>query len=240
MGNRLARLVDYARRHPTRTRVGAAVTLGWFVLGFPSDFEARRQFVVALWAQLTGAAFLPEFTWLPWVIWIGGIAVIGLSLYVVSGRLPDPPRLPPAPLFSPPLPIPPVVAPPWATERPREYVNEAVTPKYLVDMLDGKTSAQANALAKQYYGAWIRVGGTVLDVDDDPYVSLSLRLGEDQTSGSMASLKVPITVFAKFDEDWKDRVLRVPPRATIRVVGKITRISPDVGGAVSLEHCEIV
>src|SRR5688500_13855667 len=39
----------------------------------------------------------------------------------------------------------------------RQFVDAAVTPHYLVGLLDGKTTAQADAASREYVGWWMTV-----------------------------------------------------------------------------------
>lgn len=141
----------------------------------------------------------------------------------------------------------------------RSFVNDAVTPGYLMDLRRG-TTAQANAATTPYMGKWMRVSGVVSDVSDEhgrgaqvtvPWgafwdrVAEKVRAGipypsafqttrdEDQTHGEYDT----IHVFLGFDREWHSEVLVLPRGGLITVEGEIGYVDH---GALGLKHCRLV
>jgi hypothetical protein len=70
-----------------------------------------------------------------------------------------------------------------------------------------------------------------------PSVSLLWR---DPPPLEQSRLYVPVSVFARFDPEWRDRVLRLPQAAEVAVIGCIQNVQRGLSGSISLEHCELV
>ncbi len=125
-------------------------------------------------------------------------------------------------------------------EADREFVNEAVTPRFLVDQIQGLMSAQVKARIQPYVGAWIRVAGKVIDVSETLGVRAHIRI-PDSPNPPNAITAPYISVYAHFDDTWRERVLRLPQNADVELVGRIADI---LGGplfrSLVVEHAEIV
>jgi hypothetical protein len=148
---------------------------------------------------------------------------------------PVPPRALGIPAVSPP-------APADAAPSERHFVNDAVTPYFLVHLFAGKTSAQATAIVDSYRGAWMRIAGTVRDVASDALGSrIVLELPQPTEARPRApGVELGVQVYAYFDAEWRERIFRVPMSARVSVIGSIGRVSGLLGGSVTLDHCELV
>lgn len=122
---------------------------------------------------------------------------------------------------------------------PHRYVLDAtVTPRYIVDQLNGSTSVRAKAIVNEYVGAWMRVGGEVADIMEPAADGLMVNLVVREPERALDLHDV--SVFAYFDPEWRDRAIRLPKGATVSIVGRVAGASADLGGSVSLEHAEIM
>lgn len=95
----------------------------------------------------------------------------------------------------------------------------SLTPEELVKVFDGRTTAQGDALAKNYIGKWIKVSGSIDDVTtasrrrvtnvnletDAPYIILIFR-GKAADSLSMLRKGDIISVFGRIDLIARDAV----------------------------------
>ena len=99
------------------------------------------------------------------------------------------------------------------------------SPEELVALIKGLTSVEAEAATELHIGTWLRVHGTVFDVEkleDRAQVLLSRGDG----SG----------VFLHFDKSWWNRVKLLRVKEKISVIGKIRFIDRNM---IHLENCEL-
>jgi hypothetical protein len=111
-----------------------------------------------------------------------------------------------------------------------------VKPEYLVGFFKKYTTAQAQKLVETYIGKWVKISGTVKDVDRS--VTLSDKPGDPTVDLSTKSSEGSFRTAAYFKEQrWQDRALVLKPGDKITVFGRITRIT---WWGLTLEKCEFV
>lgn len=105
---------------------------------------------------------------------------------------------------------------------PRIFVD--VTPEYLASFYDQHMTIQANKLAEDYIGKWIKVAGRLGDVYPNQVVFAYKTFG--------------VVVFMYFDMNkWKDRLSILKRGSRIEVNGQIQRVNAF---EVHLENCELI
>jgi hypothetical protein len=128
-------------------------------------------------------------------------------------------------------PAPPAILPPPSKPpaRPAERVFIDVSPVYLMDLYEGKTSVQGDALAAAYLGKWLRIHAPIKDVSffSDHY-SISLKVGTELLKDTAA---------LTFGPSWNDRIAGLRKGEQISARGRIEKIDSM---RVWLEDCEIV
>src|SRR5439155_11848927 len=119
----------------------------------------------------------------------------------------------------------------------RHFLDEKVSPYYLVELMRDKTTAQAQAIATNYLGGWMRLRGVIKDVSASGQMNVEL----DEPSGwKRFGVGLGVALYANFDKQWHERVSRLPSGATVALEGQLVRAVPDLGGSVTLDHCELL
>lgn len=101
-----------------------------------------------------------------------------------------------------------------------------ITPAYLLGLFKNHTHLEARKLVEPYLRTWMRLSGTVENID-----SGSLRLAEYQLSSDGGY------TLLYFAERWKDRLAVIRPGESVTVLGKIDEVRPY---CVVLVTCELV
>jgi hypothetical protein len=109
----------------------------------------------------------------------------------------------------------------------RIYVGKIVTPKYLLQMLEGLTELQAGKLSAIYLGKWMTVKGVVYDVRES-YESFAVSI--TATPGNSL-------VALYFDKKWVDKITILCPGEKIKGKGEIDTIGSKY---IRLSKCEFV
>jgi hypothetical protein len=119
-----------------------------------------------------------------------------------------------------------VEAPPSNTATSsKERIFVTVTPATLMGFYDGRTSMQANLLAKNYLGKWIFVQD---------------RVANTNSSGAMVFLSTyndGRSVMLIFDSSWEERISLLLTGDPFRAVGQIFEV--DANG-IRLKNCELI
>lgn len=105
----------------------------------------------------------------------------------------------------------------------RRFLDDAVTPAYLVRLLN----AQGNAAVKPFIGNWMRIAGMVDSAN------------ESQTSDSSnVALTAPdgVPIHAYFGPTWLSRVRILVPGARVAVAGRLDFVL----SYLALERCELI
>ena len=106
------------------------------------------------------------------------------------------------------------------------------TPHELVDLVRGRTTIDADYVSKPYLDAWLRVEGSVFDVQE------KTRFRGNSLQVNVKSLQGDLLFFLDFDTDmWGPRLRTLKVGDRISTIGKIIRIDE---GYLSLEECELV
>ncbi|HEY2034062.1 MAG TPA: hypothetical protein VGH02_10295 [Rhizomicrobium sp.] len=98
------------------------------------------------------------------------------------------------------------------------FVRESVTPSYLCDLYEGKTSIQASKLAAPFVGKWLRVSGPLQNVtepttDGQFFVSLKQK-----------SISDPL-IFLQFGSEWLEKLTIIPRGDIITAIGQISAVT---------------
>jgi hypothetical protein len=123
-----------------------------------------------------------------------------------------------------------------ADERPKltKYKNKRlldVTPKFLMDLYEGRPALNANALAKEYRGKWIVCSGNAENISTYGSGMFYLSFGLE---GKLSTRRIIL----RFNgAKWKDRLLTLPKDQPLTVVGKIEEIEKF---SLTLIDCAIV
>jgi hypothetical protein len=104
----------------------------------------------------------------------------------------------------------------------RVFVN--TTPQYLMNLYQDRLEIQGDALAKPYFGKWIKVNGTVHNV-----YQTCVLLDVNKEYWSRADLY--------FDDKWRDRLQLLQKAQPLSAIGQIQRISLF---EVTLRECELL
>jgi hypothetical protein len=117
----------------------------------------------------------------------------------------------------------------------KEFLPKGITIPSLTDLCEGKTSIQAAQLVEKYIGKWMRVAGTVANVDqpDERKYGCYVTLDYSHPPSSKRS----IWVVARFEESWTDQVELLVSGQRIQIEGKIREIDK---GMVTLAKCELI
>jgi hypothetical protein len=142
----------------------------------------------------------------------------------VKAPAPDQIVVPAAPTPPPPTPAPPS----------REFVQENVTPEYLVGLYDGgHTSLGANLRASVFIGKWMQVAGPLGNIVGG---DRSFDGSRNPAIGSLTSANG--TYFHLiFRREWIERVAMVPKNQTVTVRGKIQDVSRSL---ITLDDVELI
>lgn len=215
---------------------------GWVVLGFAFSVELvdwwhRIEFVRAKVIEV--APFLqPTFDWMisgqgRLLIMLLGFVLLFLALFrkqplqshSVLDRKSEPVSTPKEPVAASEQPAP---APPLTTSGGRETVD--VEPDYLMDMFAQHTSIQAQRLIEPYIGKWMKVSGTLSDVQDTQYFSVVTF-----ENPPLAKLRI---IFMYFEQpDRRDRLSVIRRGAPLTVLGQIKKVT---GFQIELWSCELI
>lgn len=128
----------------------------------------------------------------------------------------------------------PLDEPPSRTEkRKKERIHANVTPQQLMDLYQGRMTAEATALAEPYFGKWVTWTATVHDKEKDVdfFDEISWSVTWIPESDQLAK----VTMW--FSSDWTDRIAVLQKAEQIIVTGKIS----DVGlSSVVIRECELM
>jgi hypothetical protein len=104
----------------------------------------------------------------------------------------------------------------------------SITPRELISVFKGRTTAQGEVLAKSYKGRWIRVRGPIHDVEIRyKGITVDLKL----TSGAPG-------IVLNFDKKkWADSLSVLRQGDTISVLGQIEYVHRN---HISLENCDLL
>lgn len=113
----------------------------------------------------------------------------------------------------------------------RDFVSASITPEYLIGLFQGHTGIQANKLTEAYVGKWLKLSGSLDQVDslgsDNALVIFSGNIGR-----SLSSVKMTFS-----SKVWVDRLSVLRRGDNITVIGKIERLDSF---DVRLSECELV
>jgi hypothetical protein len=162
----------------------------------------------------------------------GGVAGAAAWRHFTHQRPMPPPSVPLGRDPTPPPSAPPSRATQPRTEQPptsRSVLN--VTPDSLMGFFRDHTTAQANQLVAVHIGKWLRVSGTLGDIETDRLDDQSVRLVKiylNQSSGVLAVFR---------DQPWIDRLSVLRRDDNITVFGQLKSV-----GAYSLrlDYCELL
>lgn len=136
-------------------------------------------------------------------------------------------------------PVPPIALP---KSEPPIFLPDTVTPAFLIGVMEGHTDVAARRAIAPYLGKWMRVSGTVRDVSETPGAkggghTVAIAVDTDKPATPMG---LGIAGYLDFDASWDGRVGVMPRGTRVTVKGCLTRINPDLGGTIDLDHCELV
>ncbi|OLE52218.1 MAG: hypothetical protein AUG51_19125 [Acidobacteria bacterium 13_1_20CM_3_53_8] len=109
----------------------------------------------------------------------------------------------------------------------------SATPKEIVSVFKGRTTAQGEKLAKNYVGKWMRVSGPIQDVEveTDPFLPLSVARVNLRTGLGEAG------IFLRFSRKWVDSLSVLRNGDTISVFGQIKYVARN---HISLKKYELL
>lgn len=109
-----------------------------------------------------------------------------------------------------------------------KIIVDNVTPEYLWGLFHGRTSKDADNLAKNFLNKWMVVCG--------PFGDVSSPIGQQMlvTFATRASMEL---VFMYFNENWHDRLGIIIQNKKIAVIGRIYIVRSNM---LQLEDCELV
>jgi hypothetical protein len=117
----------------------------------------------------------------------------------------------------------------------RQFLPPDIDFKYLTGLYRENTWLQADGLAKNYIGKWMKQSVIVENVVESP------TLGNRSGFNVLASIEHPPKNFAveslKFGADWKDRVSVLKRGSKITFVGKIDGLDSS---SITFRDCELV
>lgn len=135
-------------------------------------------------------------------------------------------------------PAPPTSFPVWlkAALEPKVFLDDDVTPRSLVDQLEGVTELEGQDRIKKYIGTWMRVSGTFDDLSPVawPQGWLEVELEHEPRPGNLT----PVFVSGRFDESWKKRLAVLTKGTPVRISGEIESVSRY--GGLRLTKCELI
>jgi hypothetical protein len=161
------------------------------------------------------------------VLMLGMAAVLVLPKRGGGGAAGPPPE---ARRGSPQQPVP--ASAPTPKPKPQKvFVN--VSPSYLLDLYNDRTTLQGDALASTYIGKWITATFKVYDISQ-PHPSVILIQSIEQQFFDPGGLR---WISASFIAESSEEVLQVQKDATITVRGKISSVDKI---RVTIDNCELV
>ncbi len=129
------------------------------------------------------------------------------------------------------------ISPPSTAPNTTERIFIDITPEQLVGFYKKYNSAQADDLVKPYISQWVKVSGSVNDVNREKGFTepdtVRLSLAVEDANGWIV-----YAVLADFnDQRWMNRALVFRKDEKATVVGKIKRVMPS---GMAVVNCEIV
>lgn len=126
----------------------------------------------------------------------------------------------------------------WRKERQRWERHDglaalSITPKEMVRVYKGRTTVHGERLAKNYVGKWMRVGGTIHDVNVSTNWMDSLWAG---TVFLGWNLTQPMVVL-NFTRRWVHTLSALRKGDSINVIGRVRKVD---NSTVWLERCELL
>jgi hypothetical protein len=118
-------------------------------------------------------------------------------------------------------------APREAPESPEERVFSDLPIETLLRPFKEHTSVQANAMVGIYLGTWLKVTGSLYNVEVDTHV---VRVVIDANARSIRLL------FLYFSVEWAQKLSVLQRGSVISAIGKIDRLEE---GSLSMKHCEL-
>jgi len=139
-------------------------------------------------------------------------------------------------LFSPEPMVERSVSPPDPAER--IYLGSNITPVFLAELQDGKTSLEAQEATDKYVGKWMRVTGVLKNVSriGNRKLWVTLAIPRKVQIAEGIEMDRDVEVKAEFERDF-DRIRVRRPGDVFRVEGRIDRI---IYMGLELEDCELL
>ena len=130
----------------------------------------------------------------------------------------------------------------WRKERQRGerlggLATLSTTPKELVSVFRGRTTAKGEKLAKTYTGNWIKVSGPINDVRESKTPFYLPFHWPWAVTVSMDSNHTEIYINLKFTRKWLDLVSALGKGDTISVLGRIAVVERE---GIWLKSCELL
>jgi hypothetical protein len=117
----------------------------------------------------------------------------------------------------------------------RVFLPPDISVQYLTGLYKDNTSLQADSLARNYIGKWMKQSAVVANVAEYPTFGKSLEFQ------ILASLEHPphryIIQTLRFAETWKDRISVLKRGSEITFIGKISQIDSS---SITFQDCEPV
>lgn len=125
-----------------------------------------------------------------------------------------------------------------ATERQeRVFVAASITPEYLLAFFREHTATQARKLAEAYVGKWMKVSGSLGDVNSyDESLATVAFASRDVAFGEQTWFDYT-GLFMYFHDRWVDRVAILKRGDKLTVIGQIKEVERI---ALLLDNCELV
>jgi hypothetical protein len=195
-----------------------------FVAGVTALVVTLGAAVIA-WISTTWDWYWHSFSWAgvafvflaAWLVFALGIFLIGTGVArwrggkaIVDSKTPVEPGAPVAAPITP----------------PAKKIFIEVTPKYLMNLYDGRTTYKGDVLAAAYVGKWISVKCKILDVSTIFDTTLVQARDDDNQ-----------LISASFNGNNGEPVQHLPHSAKIEMAGEISSVSTL---RLALKNCEIV
>lgn len=115
----------------------------------------------------------------------------------------------------------------WRARADRHvYVETPITEKFLQDLFRDRTKIQAEKALEMYIGKWLKISGTLTDIDNNTLSGYKVHIQSQNPS-----------IFLYFSR-WEKRRLEILHKGDfITASGKITHINRNF---ITLERCELL